>query len=91
MNKKTQEKKRRAKVKQNAASGTAKAGSARKNVVDARSPECPNQEDVPRYEADEGPIDAKYFEWMKKQAQLQVSQGDVVFGESLLDLENSDE
>jgi hypothetical protein len=91
MNKKTQENKRRAKVKPNAASSTAKAGPATKNVIDARRPKCVHQEDVPRYESDEGPIDAEYFEWMKKQAQLQISQGDVVFGRSLLDLENSDE
>lgn len=91
MNKKTQKYKRGAKAKQNAASSTAKAGSARKNVIDARGQEIVAQEDVPRYEADEGPIEKEYFKWMQEQAKSQMSEGEIVFGKSLLEFRKSKE
>ncbi|MET3119453.1 hypothetical protein AAKU64_003692 [Undibacterium sp. GrIS 1.8] len=91
MNKKTQENKRRAKAKPNAASSTAKAGPATKNVIDARRPKCVHQEDVPRYESDEGPIDLEYFEGMKERAQSQMPEGEIVFGKSLVELKKSKE
>jgi hypothetical protein len=64
MNKKAQRNKRRAKAKSNTATSNAKTGPARKNINDARSPEFAHQEDATRYEADGGPIDKEYFEWL---------------------------
>jgi hypothetical protein len=91
MNKKTQANKQRAKTKPAPASNITNSGRVSKNVIDARSQESAAQEGMPCYDADEGPIDKEYFEWMQEQAKSQMSAGEVVFGKSLFDLENSGE